>query len=134
MREISCAEVTQAVRQLCIEANTQLPGDLRQALERAAETEESPVGRGILGDIAENFRFAGDRGLPICQDTGMAVIFAELGQEVHITDGAFEDAVNEDDDGLLFATSLYLYRQFVIMKYLSFCKCSFCLFKGQLIH
>lgn len=95
MREISCAEVTQAVRQLCIEANTQLPGDLRRALERAAETEESPVGRGILGDIAENFRFAGDRGLPICQDTGMAVIFAELGQEVHITDGAFEDAVNE---------------------------------------
>ena len=95
MREISCAEVTQAVRRLCIEANTQLPGDLRRALERAAETEESPVGRGILGDIAENFRFAGDRGLPICQDTGMAVIFAELGQEVHITDGAFEDAVNE---------------------------------------
>ncbi|MEA4955307.1 MAG: fumarate hydratase [Pseudoflavonifractor sp.] len=95
MREISCAEVTRAVRQLCIEANTQLPGDLCEALERAAMTEESPVGRGILGDIVENFHFAGTRDLPICQDTGMAVIFAELGQEVHMTGGAFEDAVNE---------------------------------------
>lgn len=95
MREISCDQVTQAVRRLCVEANTQLPEDLRQALERAAEEEESPVGRGILGDIVENFRFAGARNLPICQDTGMAVIFAELGQEVHITGGAFEEAVNE---------------------------------------
>lgn len=95
MREISCAQVTQAVRWLCIEANTQLPEDLRQALKRAVKTEQSPVGREILGDIVENFCFAGNRNLPICQDTGMAVIFAELGQEVHITGGVFEDAVNE---------------------------------------
>lgn len=94
MREIHTDEITAAVARLCVEANTRLPGDLRSALERAEGTEASPVGRGILGDIVENFRFAGEKGLPICQDTGMAVIFAELGQDLHIVGGSLEEAVN----------------------------------------
>lgn len=95
MREIPYREIVQAVRGLCIEANCHLPGDLRRAIAGAAETEPSPVGRSILGDLVENFTFADEKNLPICQDTGMAVVFAELGQEVHITGGLLADAVNE---------------------------------------
>ena len=95
MREISCAQITEAVARLCIEANCALPQDVQDALCAACRTEESPVGQGILGDIVENFTYAGERRLPICQDTGMAVVFADLGQEVHITGGALADAVNE---------------------------------------
>lgn len=94
MREIDCASITRAVRDLCIEANTRLPGDLCAALRTAAESEQSPVGRAILGDLTENFTLAAERSLPICQDTGMAVVFAALGQEVHITGGLLRDAVN----------------------------------------
>ena len=94
MREISCEEITRAVRELCIQANTQLPQDLCQAIRRARAQEASPVGQAILGDLEENFAFAGERGLPICQDTGMAVVFAQVGQEVHITGGLLSDAVN----------------------------------------
>lgn len=94
MREITCAQITQTVARLCVEANTRLPADLRAALENAGAAEASPVGKGILGDIVENFRFAGEKGLPICQDTGMAVVFIALGQEVHITGGTLADAVN----------------------------------------
>ena len=95
MREIHYNEIVEAVRALCIEANCQLPEDVRAAICRARDTEESPVGRSILGDLEENFTFAGARNLPICQDTGMAVIFAELGQECRIVGGLLEDAVNE---------------------------------------
>lgn len=95
MKEITYRQIADTVARLCVEANTCLPADLRAALERAETMEPSPVGREILGDIVANFHFAGERGLPICQDTGMAVIFAELGQEVRVTGGAFEDAVNE---------------------------------------
>jgi fumarate hydratase subunit alpha len=95
MREISCAQITEAVARLCIEANCALPQDVQDTLCAACRTEESPVGQGILGDIVENFTYAGERRLPICQDTGMAVVFADLGQEVHITGGALADAVNE---------------------------------------
>lgn len=95
MRTVTCEEITRTIRALCIQANTQLPGDLCRAICRAEETEASPVGRAILGDLEENFAFAGERGLPICQDTGMAVVFAQVGQEVHITGGLLADAVNE---------------------------------------
>lgn len=94
MREIAFSEIVRTVRDLCIEANTVLSGDLRQALRDGARTERSPVGRAILGDLVENFTFAAEKGLPICQDTGMAVLFLELGQDTHITGGALEDAVN----------------------------------------
>ena len=95
MREIRFDDIVTAVREACIRANTVLPDDLCAAIRAAGETEESPVGRAILGDLAENFTFAAQRGLPICQDTGMAVVFLELGQEAHITGGLLEDAVNE---------------------------------------
>ena len=95
MREIACADIASAVAELCVEANTRLPEDLQAAIRGAAAREESPVGRAILGDLEENFTFAARKGLPICQDTGMAVVFAELGQEVHITGGLLSDAVNE---------------------------------------
>lgn len=95
MREISYESIVEAVRDLCIQACCALPGDVQAALCAACDAERSPVGRGILGDIVENYTFAGERHLPICQDTGMAVVFADLGQEVHITGGLLIDAVNE---------------------------------------
>lgn len=95
MREIAYSDIVNTVRELCIQANCHLPGDLRQAISAAAGEEPSPVGRAILGDLVENFRFADEKGLPICQDTGMAVVFAELGQECRITGGLLSDAVNE---------------------------------------
>ncbi len=95
MREIDCSAIVSAVRDLCIEANCHLSGDLREAICRACETERSPVGRSILADLKENYTFAEEKGLPICQDTGMAVVFCDLGQEVHITGGLLSDAVNE---------------------------------------
>ncbi|MCD8382175.1 MAG: fumarate hydratase [Clostridiales bacterium] len=94
MREITADQITQTVRTLCIRANCQLPEDVRCAIRTARETEVSPVGQSILGDVVENFTFAGERQLPICQDTGMAVVFCDLGQEVHITGGLLSDAVN----------------------------------------
>ncbi len=94
MREITTEQITQTVRSLCIRANCQLPEDVRCAIQAARETEVSPVGQSILGDVVENFTFAGERQLPICQDTGMAVVFCDLGQEVHITGGLLSDAVN----------------------------------------
>lgn len=95
MKEITFQQVSDAVRALCIEANTVLPQDLRCAITRAEETEQSPVGRAILSDLKENYEFAEEKGLPICQDTGMAVVFLNWGQECHFTGGALEDAVND---------------------------------------
>lgn len=95
MREINITEITDAVERLCISAATYLPPDLAILLECAQESEPSEAGAAALSDITENFRFAAEKGLPICQDTGMAVIFAEIGQDVHISGGSFEDAVNE---------------------------------------
>lgn len=95
MREIDCEQIILAVKNLCINANCFLPADVRRALETARETEQSEVGRAILGDLSENYRLADAEHLPICQDTGMAILFVELGQEVHITGGLLEDALNE---------------------------------------
>ena len=95
MREISCADVTALVQRLCVEAATVLPDDLCRVIAEARTKEESPVGRDILRDIEDNFILAREKGVPICQDTGMAVVFLELGQEVHITGGSLTDAVNE---------------------------------------
>ena len=95
MREISCQQIIDAVRALCIEANCRLPEDVKQAIQTARRSECSTVGAAILGDLVENFTFADERNLPICQDTGMAVVFAELGQDCRITGGLLEDAVNE---------------------------------------
>ena len=94
IREIDAEYLADAVRSLCIEANTILPQDLRHAICAAQERESSPVGRAILGDLVENYEFAESKGLPICQDTGMAVVFIDWGQDCHLTGGSLEDAVD----------------------------------------
>ena len=94
MREISCADISALVEQLCIQAATVLPDDLCWVIQQAEEKEESPVGKGILQDITMNFQMAREKGVPICQDTGMAVVFLEIGQEVHVTGGSLNDAIN----------------------------------------
>ena len=95
IRELDVAVVTAAVKDLCITANYDLPVDVYDALKRAAETEESPVGREVLAQLVENADIAAADRVPICQDTGFAVIFAEVGQDVHLTGGDFEEAVHE---------------------------------------
>lgn len=95
IREIEAKALSAAVRTLCIEANTILPQDLRTAICKAGQDEPSPVGQAILGDLVENYQFAQSKGLPICQDTGMAVVFLDWGQDCHLTGGCLEDAVNE---------------------------------------
>lgn len=94
VREIEAEALSDAVRALCIEANTVLPRDLRRAICNAREDEPSPVGRAILGDLVENYGFAESKGLPICQDTGMAVVFLDWGQDCHLVGGSLEDAVD----------------------------------------
>lgn len=95
MREITASAITDAVRALCIEANCKLPEDLYHTLCASAGAETDGLSKSILLDLQENVNVAQERHIPICQDTGMAVVFAEIGQEVHIVDGLFEDAVNE---------------------------------------
>ena len=94
MRELHVQEIRQAVAELCMEANCVLPPDVTQALERARAYESSAVGCAILDDLVENQRIARLRSLPICQDTGIAVVFAELGQEVAVVGGSFEAAIH----------------------------------------
>lgn len=95
MRMIDVAEVTRNVKEMCIEANHFLAVDMDEAMRRAAQEEKAPLGRQILCQLQDNLRIAGEDMIPICQDTGMAVIFMEIGQEVHFTGGLLEDAVNE---------------------------------------
>ena len=95
MREITVQQISDVVRNLCIQANCVLTDDLRQAICAGCQAEQSPVGKSIFGDLIENYTFAADKGLPICQDTGMAVVFCDLGQDCHITGGLLEDAVND---------------------------------------
>lgn len=95
VRELDVREVTEAVKAMCITANYDLPEDVYDALVKAREAEESPVGREVLGQLVENADIAAADRVPICQDTGFAVIFAEVGQDVHLDGGSFHDAVNE---------------------------------------
>ena len=94
MREISAADITAAVRNICIEANLALAPDMVRALDNARDTEVSPLGKKILGQLQENLVLAKEEQIPICQDTGMAVFFVRLGQEVHV-DGGLTEAINE---------------------------------------
>ena len=95
IREINTEEISAAVERLVAEANCFLPEDVRRALEKAKEQEQSPLCRDILGDILKNADIAAARNMPICQDTGLAVFFVELGQDVHITGGDFQVAMDE---------------------------------------
>ena len=95
VRDLDVKDITEAVRELCITANYDLPRDVYDALVAACAAEESPVGREVLGQLVENADIAARDRVPICQDTGFAVIFAEVGQDVHLTGGDFEEAIHE---------------------------------------
>lgn len=95
MREIEVNEIIDALRELCIKANCVLNDDVYNALEAAKNTEKSPIGKEILCQLTDNADIAKNENVPICQDTGMAIVFVELGQEVHINGGLLTDAINE---------------------------------------
>lgn len=95
MRELSVHEITAAVRDLCIQANMVLPEDLKDTICSRCKQEPFPLAQQILGDLEENLSAAQQLHVPICQDTGMAVVFLKLGQEVHLVDGDLNEAVNE---------------------------------------
>jgi len=95
MREVHVEQVTRAVRDLCIRANTELGDDVVTAFHKALEVEESPIGRDILERLIENARIAKDEQVPMCQDTGMAVVYLEAGQDVQFVGGSLEEAIHE---------------------------------------
>ncbi|MCR5156069.1 MAG: fumarate hydratase [Butyrivibrio sp.] len=95
MREINVETITEAVRGLCIDANHKLSPDMEKALCDACDKEQAPLGKQILGQLQENLKIAKEDMIPICQDTGMAVFFVEVGQEVHFSGGSLTDAINE---------------------------------------
>ena len=95
MREINAEEITNAIAKLCVEANLHLPEGMRECIQNAQNNEKSELCKSVLGDLERNLDAAEELSVPICQDTGMAVVFAEIGQDVHIINGGFEDAVNK---------------------------------------
>ena len=95
MRTIPVSQITDAVKEMCIEANLFLTKDMEEALKQAQKSEEAPLGRSVLDQLCQNLQIAGEDSIPICQDTGMAVVFLEVGQEVHFEGGVLEDAVND---------------------------------------
>lgn len=95
MRTVNVSEITANIKEMCIEANHYLSKDMEKVLKHSHETEQSPLGKQILGQLEENLQIAADDMIPICQDTGMAVIFLEIGQDVHLEGGSVEEAVNE---------------------------------------
>lgn len=94
MRKIDATLVTAALKDMCIEANHYLTPDMKCALDNATQAEKSPLGKQVLGQLQENLQIAGEDMIPICQDTGMAVVFVEIGQEVYV-EGNLTDAINE---------------------------------------
>ncbi|MBT9743327.1 fumarate hydratase [Dorea formicigenerans] len=95
MRSVDVSIVTRNIKEMCIQANHFLSEDMDIAMKNAVETEEAPLGKQILTQLQENLKIAGENMIPICQDTGMAVVFIEVGQEVHFEGGSLTDAINE---------------------------------------
>lgn len=95
MKSIDVSEITKNIKEMCIEANHFLSSDMDEALKCAVDSEKSQLGKQILGQLQDNLKIAGEDMIPICQDTGMAVIFMEIGQDVHFEGGSLEDAINE---------------------------------------
>ncbi len=95
MREINAKQITEVVKKLCIDANFYLGEDVLAAFDRGEKQEESPVGKEVFQQLKENARIAREEQVALCQDTGLAVLFVELGQEVHVAGGDFNAAVNE---------------------------------------
>ena len=95
MREINSQEITKNIKEMCIEANHFLSSDMKKVFDNAKLNEKSPLGCQILEQLDENLKIAGEDAIPICQDTGMAVVFIDIGQDVHIIGNNLEDAINE---------------------------------------
>jgi len=95
MRTINVSEITSAVKKLCMDANFYLEEDVIEALKKGIEKEESPLGKAILQELLENAEIAKDEQVPMCQDTGFAVVFVDIGQDVHFEGGSIKDAINE---------------------------------------
>lgn len=95
MREVYTQEITRNVKEMCIEANYYLSKDMNSSLKKAQKTEKSEIGKKILNQLQDNLKIAEEEKIPICQDTGMAVIFMEIGQDVHFEGGLLEDAIQE---------------------------------------
>lgn len=95
MREVNVSIITDNIKEICIEANHFLTDDMKNVFENAVKNEESALGKQVLGQLEENLKIAGEDMIPICQDTGMAVVFINVGQDVHLTGGDITDAINE---------------------------------------
>lgn len=95
MRSVCTDEITENIKEMCIEANHFLSEDMREVFEQSVREEKSPLGSQILGQLEENLKIAGEDMIPICQDTGMAVVFVKIGQEVHIEGGSLSEAIHE---------------------------------------
>lgn len=95
MREVNVSIITDNIKEMCIEANHFLTDDMKIVFENAVKNEESALGKQVLGQLEENLKVAGEDMIPICQDTGMAVVFINVGQDVHLTGGDITDAINE---------------------------------------
>lgn len=95
MRNVNVQEITKNIKEMCIEANHFLSEDMKEVFEKAVASEKSPLGCQVLSQLEENLKIAGEDMIPICQDTGMAVIFIKVGQEVHLEGGSLTDAINE---------------------------------------
>ena len=94
-RKVDVALITDAIKDMCIEANHFLTPDMDAVLKEATENEEAPLGKQVLSSLQDNLKIAGRDMIPICQDTGMAVVFAEIGQDVQLEGGSLTDAINE---------------------------------------
>ena len=94
MRSIAAEEITKVVRNMCIEANVHLSDDMEKAVRQSVDTEDSPLGKQILNQLCENLDIARENDIPICQDTGMAVFFVNVGQDVHVEGANITDAIN----------------------------------------
>ena len=95
MREVNVSIITDNIKEMCIEANHFLTDDMKNVFENAVKNEESALGKQVLGQLEENLKVAGEDMIPICQDTGMAVVFINVGQDVHLIGGDITDAINE---------------------------------------
>ena len=95
MRTVQVQQITEQIKEMCIQVNHYLSEDMKEALRNAQASEKSPLGCQILSQLQENLKIAGEDMIPICQDTGMAVVFLKVGQDVHLEGGSIEDAVNE---------------------------------------
>lgn len=94
IRTVKTEEITKNIKEMCIEANHYLSTDMDRAMKNAAESEKSELGKKILNQLQDNLKIAADEMIPICQDTGMAVVFIKVGQEVHFEGGSLTDAIN----------------------------------------